>query len=60
MDYDKFIKLTDEIEEECKCPYCGGDYLTSVDFESLLFQCGDCGEYIEFDENKKPIPEEEE
>lgn len=58
MDYNKFLQLVDEIEEECTCPYCGGEYLTHCDPECLLFMCADCGEYVEFDENKKPIPDE--
>lgn len=58
MNYNKFLKLIDEIEENINCPYCGG-ILVNDDPECLSFLCEDCGEIIEFDENKNIIPDEE-
>ena len=41
------LDLQDENEGSCTCPYCGSE-LTHVDFNSLVFMCPECGEYIEF------------
>lgn len=48
------LDLQDENEGDCICPYCGCE-LTNVDMGSLVFMCPDCGEYIEFARDNKPI-----
>lgn len=46
--------LDEENENSCICPHCGSE-LTYVDFNSLVFMCPECGEYIEFSRDNKPI-----
>ena len=48
------VGLGEETGESCICPYCGSN-LENVDFNSLVFMCSDCGEYIEFSRDNKPL-----